>query len=427
MQNPLIVFVLKNDADSSPGNFYPIGEINQFDSAILRRKYQGAGNFELWAPITAENREFFKNEGDGSVKFIYFGDYVAGFIEQVRSEVNSRGQLKYYVSGRTCEGLLYFRAFGLARETAAGNNMIANTTTFNGLTAKKVIQKMLSNCHSADWDGLTVRKFPFMVAPQFGTMPNLAFNYQRSGGNLYDAIVDFISQDSLNLGFWLKFDPYEKKLVPYIYAGADRSAAQDVNVPVVFSDELNDILQSQYLYDFADYRNVAYVAGEGEGSARDMIQTTREDEGYNLDYNSNLGGLRNFTLREIYIDARDVSRKSGTTETNEGDIGPTELSDAEYFEVLGRRGTQKLADYNLLQNFTVTIKTEGNVVYKYGRDYNLGDIITIEDTRLGITVNTRVTASEETFGADYSLRLAFGEQPQTLSETLGRINNGMTN
>ena len=66
-------------------------------------------------------------------------------------------------------------------------------------------------------------------------------------------------------------------------------------------------------------------------------------------------------------------------------------------------------------------------MYKYGVDYTLGDVITIEDTRLGVSVNTRVTASEETFGSQYSLRLSFGEEPATLNDTLNSINNNFTN
>lgn len=427
-QKSITIFKLKNSTTSNSDNFYAIGELNQFESAILRRNYCGHGSFELWAPITAENRMFFTPPADHSRNFVYFGDNVAGFIEIVQSDVDTSGNLRYHISGRTCEALMLSRAFGLAGETSGGHSMIINTTTFNNLTAAQIITKMLHDCYSADWDGKTIRQIPYLVAPQFSAnLPNTTFQFQRSGGSLYDAIVDFLSQEALSLGFWVKFDPANRRLIPYVYAGVDRSASQNENPTVVFSDQLNDILQSQYIFDISDYKNAAYVAGEGEGSDRVIVQTTRETQGFNYNYYDDLQYMQNFALYEYYVDARDVSRKYANTIEEGGTDENATLTDAEYYTVLARRGTSKLADFNVLNTFNATIRTQGNTMYKYGVDYNLGDIITIEDTRLGISTDTRITASEETFGANYSLNLTFGENPKTLTETLSRINNNFTN
>lgn len=425
-QNSLIIFELKNSLSANADNFYAIGELNQFDSAILRRKYCGYGSFELWAPITAENKTFFAIPANHAQRFIYFGDNVAGFVECIQGEVDSTGKLRYHVSGRTCEALLCFRAFGLARQKGSAS-ILTNTTTFSGMNARQIIPKMLSDCYLGDWNTITNRRIPFLVAPTFGgTIPTRTFNFQRSGGTLYDGIIDFLSQEFLSLGFWIKFDPSAYHLIPYVYAGVNRSASQTANANVVFSDQLNDILQSQYIYDMSNYRNVAYIFGEGEGSDRSFVQATRQTNTYNTSYYNGTANFPNFGMRELYVDARDVTRKSTGTITISGD-STTTLTDAQYFQALAKRGTQKLAEHNILNTFNAVIRTEGNTMYKFGTDYYLGDIITIEDTRLGISVNTRVTASEETFGAQYSLRLSFGEEPATLNDTLNSINNNFTN
>lgn len=425
-QKPIIIYELKNSLSAIADNFYAIGELNQFDSAILRRKYCGYGSFELWAPITAENRTYFTMPANNAQRFIYFGDNVAGFVECVQGEIDTRGKLLYHVSGRTCEALLCFRAFGLARQKGSCN-ILTNTTTFSGMNTRQIIPKMLSDCYLADWNTITNRRIPFLVAPTFGgTIPTRTFNFQRSGGTLYDGVIDFLSQEFLSLGFWIKFDPSTYHLIPYVYAGVDRSASQTANPNVVFSDQLNDILQSQYVFDMSNYRNVAYIFGEGEGSDRAFVQATRQTNNYNTSYYNGTGNFPNFGMRELYVDARDVTRKSTGTITISGDTTTT-LTDAQYFQALAKRGTQKLAEHNTLNTFNAVIRTEGNTMYKFGTDYYLGDIITIEDTRLGISVNTRVTASEETFGAQYSLRLSFGEEPATLNETLNSINNNFTN
>ena len=425
-QNPIIIYELKNSLSTIADNFYAIGELNQFDSAILRRKYCGHGSFEIWAPITDENKAYFAIPANNAQRFLYFGDNVAGFVECIQGEVDSAGKLRYHISGRTCEALLCFRAFGLARQKGTAS-ILTNTTTFSGLATRAIIPKMLSDCYQGDWNTITNRRIPFLVAPQFGgNIPTRTFNFQRSGGTLYDGIVDFLSQEFLSLGFWVKFDPVNRRLIPYVYAGVNRSTAQTANTNVIFSDQLNDILQSQYIYDMSNYRNVAYIFGEGEGSDRAFVQATRQTNTYNTSYYNGTGNFPNFGLRELYVDARDVSRKSTGTITSGGDTTTT-LTDSQYFQALAKRGTQKLAEHNTLNTFNAVIRTEGQTMYKYGVDYTLGDVITIEDTRLGVSVNTRVTASEETFGAQYSLRLSFGEEPATLNDMLSSINNNFTN
>lgn len=425
-QKPIIIYELKNSLLTNSDNFYAIGELNQFDSAILRRKYCGYGSFELWAPITAENKVFFTMPANNAQRFLYFGDNVAGFVECVQGEVDSTGKLRYHISGRTCEALLCFRAFGLARKSGS-NTILTNTTTFSGLTAVQIIPKMLSDCYQGDWSANTTRRIPFLVAPTFSSnIPARTFDFQRSGGTLYDGIIDFLSQEILSLGFWVKFDPANRCLIPYVYAGVDRSTSQNANTSVIFSDQLNDILQSQYIFDTSNFCNVAYIFGEGEGSDRVFTQATRQTDTYNASCYTGTDNFPNFGLRELYVDARDVSRKSTGTITASSDTTTT-LTDSQYFQALAKRGTQKLAEHNTLNTFNAVIRTEGKTMYKYGVDYVLGDIITIEDTRLGVSVNTRVTASEETFGSQYSLRLSFGEEPATLNDTLNSINNNFTN
>lgn len=53
--------------------------------------------------------------------------------------------------------------------------------------------------------------------------------------------------------------------------GKNRSVNQNVNDPVFYSTELDDVLSSEYSYNSQDWRNVALVAGEGEGNDRTMV------------------------------------------------------------------------------------------------------------------------------------------------------------
>ncbi len=430
MQQQIItIYNLKNDVAGPASKFNAVGELNRFESAILRRNYCGFGSFEIWAPITDENRTYFNPPTDLSENFVYFGNNVAGLVESVQSEVDSYNHLRYHISGRTCEALLCRRAFGLGRKVTGTNNyMVANTTTFSGINAAAIVTQMLYDCYHNSAGDYTNRKIPFFVEPtNSGNLPTRTFNFQRSGGNLYDAVVDFLTQEILSLGFWVKFDPVQKHLIPYVYAGVNRSASQSTNPPVVFSDELDDILQSKYLYDNTNYRNVSYIAGEGEGSDRSVVQAVRGTNTYNVSWFNGTGNFPGFGLRELFVDARDVTRKSADTITSQGNIGASSLTDSQYFQALAKRGTQKLGESNILNTFNATIRTHGNRMYTFGTNYNLGDIVTVEDTRLGFSVDTRITSTEETFGSDYSLVLTFGEAQKTLGEKLAQIQNNMTN
>ena len=53
--------------------------------------------------------------------------------------------------------------------------------------------------------------------------------------------------------------------------GVDRTVGQTETDPVFFSAELDDVLTSEYAYNSGEARNVALVAGEGEGPARAYV------------------------------------------------------------------------------------------------------------------------------------------------------------
>lgn len=430
MQQQIItIYNLKNDVSGAASGFVAIGELNRFESAILRRNYCGYGSFEIWAPITEENRLYFNPTTDQSLNFVYFGKNVAGIVENVQGEIDAQNHLRYHISGRTCEALLCRRAFGLGRKVGnTSNYMIANTTTFSGLTAYSVIYNMLKDCFLNSAGGYTNRKMPFFTVPtDSGNLPTRTFNFQRSGGNLYDAVVDFLTQEYLSLGFCVQFDPVQKLLIPHVYAGVNRSASQSVQNTVIFSDQLDDILQSSYIWDDTNYRNVAYIAGEGEGSDRSMVQAVRNTNTYNTSWYNGTVNFPGFALRELFVDARDITRKSADTITANSGGNATTLTDAQYFQALAKRGTQRLGESNILNTFNATIRTHGNRMYTFGADYNLGDVVTVEDTRLGFSVDTRITSTEETFGSDYSLVLTFGEAQKTLGQKLAQIQDNMTN
>jgi hypothetical protein len=90
------------------------------------------------------------------------------------------------------------------------------------------------------------------------------------------------------------------------------------------------------------------------------------------------------------------------------------MTDEEYINLLVDRGNEKLADCNMVEQFEATIRTV-NSQYEYNRDYKIGDIVTIQDERLGISIDVRIVKVEQSFSDNYDLLITFGyDMPKLL-------------
>lgn len=179
-------------------------------------------------------------------------------------------------------------------------------------------------------------------------------------------------------------------LVFSVYRGADRTQDQEENSFAVFSASFSSAGEFDFLSDRTDYRNFAYIAGEGEGDARVTVTLdlrTDADE----------------PLRELYVDARDLR----------SDDGGTKMSDEAYRNLLLQRGRQRLAEHAAVScvSGSAAVYTEdsgaerlpawGNALAPVGGvfsssmvcgvHYNLGDLCDIVSDGIGMTWSERVT------------------------------------
>lgn len=90
------------------------------------------------------------------------------------------------------------------------------------------------------------------------------------------------------------------------------------------------------------------------------------------------------------------------------------MTDEEYIQALIDRGEEKLADCPSVEQFEATIRTIGSQ-YEYLRDYKIGDIVTVQDERLGISIDVRIVKVEQSFSDEYDLLITFGyDMPKLL-------------
>lgn len=215
---------------------------------------------------------------------------------------------------------------------------------------------------------------------------------QTTYSNLDEKIQEICKKH--NWGYKVRIDNNDFKFS--LYKGEDKSNY------IIFSDNFENLASTKYEEDNRNLANVALVAGSGEGADRSINVT-----------GSSLGMKR----YEIYVDARDISKivnydelksaypggievtinnityyqVNGTNiaiinRTN--DIEEVTLVDSIYNQLLSARGEEKLAEFGSVTKF------EGNVsistTFEYKKDYNLGDIVTIENS-YGISLEARIT------------------------------------
>lgn len=115
--------------------------------------------------------------------------------------------------------------------------------------------------------------------------------------------------------------------------------------------------------------------------------------------------------RELYVDARDLQSSSDPDNP---------LSAGEYAALLTTRGAERLAENQLVRSFSAVVRTI-DPTYEYGRDFFLGDTITVTDERLGVTVDAVVQGAQRAVSSGgESLTLTLGYSAPTLHDILKR-------
>lgn len=361
------------------GAFDLLGEVNEYTSLIWPDKFNGYATFELNAPVTPENKELLKK---GNI--IWCGGENACIIEIITSETNDKGQKTYKVKGRTLEMLLTTR-------------IIWGTYNCSNKLSSTVMYEIVNN-HCVNPSNLN-RKIPFLECATDDKVGK-KISFQKTGDEVYNTL-ESIASDA-DIGFTIIFKPKEKKLVFKVFEGIDRSNLNDERNLVIFSTDLEDILSSTYYTNSQDEKNVAFIMGEGEGSAR-KHQITGDDT------------TSGFERKELYVDARDLQ-----SEIYNDDGTTTTLSDEDYNKALISRGENKLAEHITIETFEALMRVIGDVQYKYGVDYKKGDTVVIQDTDLGIQVIAKVTESTENYDDEYELIITFGYSMPSLIQKVKR-------
>lgn len=350
-----------------------IGIIDSFSSLIWNRKYNSIGEFQLNILFTEENNSLLKLEN-----IIYKDNGEAGFIISKEIKIDDNGAETIEVKGKFIIGYLERR-------------IIWGCEDINSNVVDASHQLIINNCI----DCIEKRKIPNLSIEENKEI-NIPLTKQVSYDNLSDTL-SAIAQTH-ELGLKVDFDIFAKKLIFKIYKGIDRSISQKVTAPIIFSREFENVLNQNYLESNSNHKNVALIAGAGEGA--DRKTTTIGDE----------NGLDRY---ELFVDARDIADTRYIDGENES------IPNDEYRELLITRGYEKLAEQYKIKTFDSTINTNSNLIYK--QDYDLGDIVTFFDKKWGLTIDTRITEISEIYDIEgVTVNITFGNSVPTLMDIIKR-------
>lgn len=350
-------------------NFETLGVVGVFNSLIWTRRYYEAGAFELHFPAS-----YFNLIQQG--KYLFRNDRKElGVIRNPEYEQSDKGQRTAYCKGYFAESLL-------------DNRIIP--VTYNKTGTPEDISRDLINKNFINPSD-SGRKFPHVVlgkAKGIGT----SVSFQSTGDTMGEKMYSI--EQTQEMSHRLAYDYKANTLTFEVWKGLDRRDTQDINSWAVFSDSFYNVKNVTYERNDADFRNYAYVAGEGEGTARTVVE---------VDGRTDLSEER----REIYVDARDLR----STYTDDAGTEHT-YSVSEYKSLLYQRGLEKLSEYSIIETVNSDVDAGANLVYM--TDFDLGDLCTYQNKEMGIECAKRITEIQEVYeGSKQTLNVTFGTDSST--------------
>jgi Siphovirus ReqiPepy6 Gp37-like protein len=355
-----------------------LAEIDDYESLLFTRRWHEVGEFEL--RINRYKRH---------------------------TELLQRGNLIMLGASRNKVGIIRHREIELDENGKKTENWLVKGIVLKGVAAQRIVVPPANDSHDrVSGAAETVMKYyvnNHVVNPvdtkRKIDMLVLALDQQRGSSiswesrfkNLAEELIEISKASGLGWDVILDFE--QKKWIFDVFVGRDLTVNQSVNPPVIFSPQFESLKQLSFVESDYNYRNYGYIAGQGEGADRRVVE---------------VGEAEGLSRIETFIDARDIS---------EQDEDQQALPEAEIIAKLQQRGQQKLAEF--AEEFFLEGQILTNSPFKYEIDYDLGDIVTIQNREWGVTRDARITEIKEIYEpGGFQIEATFGESRPTLVKKL---------
>lgn len=396
-------------------NLRKINTIRKYTFAQYVDKFRDIGTFKITAQLVDENLYLLQD----SQFYVLFDGVVFGRVDKVLKDSDSEYDKTIEITGPLAP--VFFT-----------QRVNYKTINYNGTTARYV-GALIS--HNIPTDKSDPRHLDINVKYEDEDYLDAncrKISRKKTGGYMWDEMSLAMKQDNLGVFFEPNFDSLKNisdedgtQIQAWnltVSAGKDRTKDNTQgNTPIVFSQSVSNIKRSTYALNSEDYCNSAVVAGEGEGDARKWFTFDVNSKESKFEPNSGWG------LRELFIDARDIQSKT--------EDGETTMTDEEYKKALNDRADSKAVDSMLTKSYSSTVIL-ANDKYVYNRDYKKGDIVTVVDKEIGVTLDAQITTVTKTYqgvkevididftyGKTESDLFASSSSKGSISNTTSRVND----
>lgn len=307
--------------------FIAIGVIEEYESILWVDRYCEFGEFEIYAPVSYNALNLLNTNN-----YIWSdkSEHVM-IIESRKIVTNPEQGSRLIVTGRSLESILERR-------------IVWDATILTGSLQDSVETLLNENIISPTDTNRQISNFEFEESLD-PIITALTVDIQLNGENLYETIQ--LLCDVYDIGFRITLSE-DNKFIFALYSGKDRSYDQEDNSYVTFSPKFENLLSSDYQENMQSLKTTALVEGVGVKIVSELSSE-----------NPQTGVFR----REIYTNATDLLPE----------IDGVPLSPADYEAQLDYRGKEQLYNSIFLPSFEGQVDTD--VLYKYGEDFFMGDIV----------------------------------------------------
>jgi hypothetical protein len=368
-RNPIRVF---------DGSLNLVTELDDYNSAYFTRSWSGCGDFSIQ---TNYNTIHAPDLQRGRIVMFDKNVYKCGIITNVKKEIGEDGK-----------GSMIVTATGSELKSILGWRIVppySGLEYYSITDSAETVMKTLVSENGGPTDADADRKFSLLEIDTDAGAGDTYFLKTRWSSTVLAELT--ACSLATSLGFYIYIDLAAKKMRFATAVGTNRAGTQSVNPRAIFSSEYDTLKSANIEDNDTNYRNYAYIGGQGEGTARAISEVyTGAAEPTGID------------RREMFVDARDLSS----------------TTDLDY------RGGQKLEELSTI------ITTDGAALayspIKYGRDYDLGDIATL--VAYGVSRDVRITSVKESWApTSYTIDLTFDKLPQTLQTQISSAVSSIKN
>lgn len=331
--------------------------LDTYESLLWVDRYSKEGEFEIYTPVTEDIVNNLKPDNYITIKD---SEHMM-IIEDITIETDVEDGDHIKIVGRSLESILDRRIIW-GEDHIQGNlqNSIRRLIT-NNIITPSITDRKISNFIFEDSTDTKVTE--------------LTYEGDYEGEDLLKIISDICTEKEI--GFSILLDD-QNRFVFKLYAGTDRSYAQDDLPWVVFRPDFDNVGKTNYNENHSNYKTVTLISGELDNSSYYTVEDTTATyvpESRTTPVKRVVGSGSGLLRKEIYTSATDVRQEDG-------------MSDSEFYALLDSRGTETLKEHNIKKTFDGEYETKRMFIYK--RDFFMGDIIQVAN-EYGMEAPSRIT------------------------------------